>query len=244
MSSNLRVSEIDEQRFGIRTVRVEEVTRDDLDEIDQFCRDNDATLLIARVNVKHLDAVQRMEDDGYRLMDTLTYMKFRYNVTEIPERDPSHQIRPAVEADRDEILAIAAEAFKGYKGHYHMDPRLDDDICDEIYASWAVNSLMDKTFADDVFVVDGEEGLKGFFTVRITAPGKHGELVLSGVAPYAQKQGVYPTMLTHGLEWGRDQGFRFVVASTQLTNVPVLKIFGRLGMEMHRSYYTFHKWFD
>ena len=51
-------------------------------------------------------------------------------------------------------------------------------------------------------------------------------------------------MLTHGLEWCKRQGCRRMIVSTQAANVPVQRVWLRLGYEPYRIEHTFHKWYD
>lgn len=239
----LNLSEIDERRFGVRTVLAHGVTKEDLSQVNHFCLKNNVQLSIARVNTNHLDVVQQMEDDGYRLMDTLVYYAFKYAKKAVPEDTSQHRIRSIQPDDLDEVKTIATESFKGYYGHYHADPHLPDDKCDAVYIDWAGKSVTSEAFANEVLVIVGDNRLNGFATLRKNSDTK-GEGVLFGVAPHAQGQGIYRTMMIHGMIWCQQQGAEQMVVSTQVNNIAVQKVWARLGFEMDRSYYTMHKWFD
>ena len=239
----LNLSEIDEQRFGVRTALAHSITREDLPEVSRFCLENNVQFSIARVKTNHLDVVQAMEADGYRMMDTLVYYAFKYAPKNIPEDKSNHVIRPIEPKDLDEVTAIVTESFKGYYGHYHADPSLADDKCDEVYIDWSRQSVTSKELADEVLVVVGDNRLNGFATLRRNSDIE-GEGVLFGVAPHAQGQGIYKTMMIHGMKWCREQDAERMVVSTQITNIAVQKVWSRLGFEMDHSYYTLHKWFD
>jgi hypothetical protein len=58
-SSNVRLSAIDEERFGIRTARVDDVTLDNLSVIDEFCRAHTVKLLIARCDAVYESCAYR-----------------------------------------------------------------------------------------------------------------------------------------------------------------------------------------
>jgi GNAT superfamily N-acetyltransferase len=237
------LSELDEQRFGIRTATARSITIEYLAELDSFCHDNKVQLSIARIDTNHLDVVQKMEGDGYRLMDTLVYYAFKYAKNAIPEDTSTYVIRPVQSDDLDVITTIATESFKGYYGHYHADPRLPDNKCDEVYIDWAAKSVTSQKIADEVMVVVGDNQLNGFATLRSNSI-EEGEGVLFGVAPHAQGQGIYRTMMISGMKWCQERGAERMVVSTQINNIAVQKVWARLGFEMNHSYYTLHKWFN
>ena len=67
------VSDIDEDRFGIRIAKAFKVTSDNLPAIMDFCRDNSVMMLIARCPTNDFRAIHAMEREDFRLMDTLVY---------------------------------------------------------------------------------------------------------------------------------------------------------------------------
>ena len=79
--------------------------------------------------------------------------------------------------------------------------------------------------------------------MRLNSP-EEGEGVLFGVAPAAQGRGIYRSFMVRGMEWCLAQGTSRMVVSTQITNIAVQKVWTRLGFEPHKSYLTFHRWFD
>jgi GNAT superfamily N-acetyltransferase len=236
------LSPLDEARFGVRTVQARNIEAGNIAELEQFCQDEQVQFVIVRVSANQLDLVQTLEANDYRLMDTIVYYAFKFGKKGIPQDSNSHKIRPQIASDIDEVIAIASESFKGYFGHYHADPRLDKAKCDEVYIDWAANSVKSRQVADEVLIVEGEKGLNGFATLRKNS-AEEGEGVLFGVAPHAQGQGIYQTMMIGGMNWVQAQGASQMVVSTQVTNIAVQKVWSRLGFEMDRAYYTLHKWY-
>lgn len=240
---SITLSALDEQRFGIRTARATNVTAADLTTVASFCREQAVQLLIVRVAVQELAAVQQLEAAGARLMDTLLAYAFKYQRKSLPDRDERYLLRPATSDDRAALRALAAQSFAGYYGHYHVDPRLDNALADAVYEDWAVKSVELDTMADEVLVLDGSDGLLGFATLRMNTP-QEGEGVLYGVAPAAQGQGIYRAMIVEGLHWVQAREATQMIVSTQITNVAVQKVWARVGYEFDHAYYTLHQWFD
>lgn len=236
------LSDIDYARFGVTTLSVKNVTADDFHTLETFCIENDVKLSIVRILSSELAVVQRMEKDGYRLMDTLVYYAFKFDKKSIPELVSNYHLRPVTQDDIEAVSQIAEASFEGYYGHYHADPNLPDDKCDEVYIDWAKKSVTSRDIADEVLVVENDNRLDAFATLRMNNE-REGEGVLFGVAPHAQGQGMYRAMMIEGMRWCKKQGAERMVVSTQITNIAVQKVWARLGFEMDHSYYTLHKWF-
>lgn len=237
------LSAIDEERFGIQTARAMVTTPDDVAQVLGFCRTNRAVLLIARCPAAELRTVQRMEQQGFLLMDTLLYYVRHLAKPPIPEDRNASLIRPLRPGDEEQVREIATQSFKGYYGHYHADPRLDSDKCDEAYVSWAVRSATSREIADEVLVADIDGRLAGFATLRRNND-EEGEGVLYGVAPWAQGRGIYRSLMAQSLEWCQEQNYTHMLYSTQILNNTAQNTCTRLCFEMSHAYYTFHRWFD
>lgn len=238
----LQLSELDQERFGVRTAIARSVTADALDELLAACHDEHVELLIARCPADDLRAAQALELVGAFLADTLVYYAFKFE-RQIPDDIGGTTIR-MVDREREGpvVAAIAADAFAGYVGHYHADPRLDPEACDAAYVSWAERSVLDPSVADDVLVSELEGRVVGFATLRRNS-GEEAEGVLFGVAPEAQGRGIYRSFMVHAMRWAADAGAERIVVSTQLQNVAVQKVWVRVGFEPAYGIYTFHKWF-
>lgn len=239
-------SPLDSERFGVRAARAQ-VLLENLPHVLEFCAAENIDLLIARCATHNLNAVQNIEAHGFLLMDALIYYSFDLSKKAIPEPASEFLVRPAQPEDKDQVRRIASAAFCGYQGHYHADPRLDRRKCDEAYASWAERSAVLKAAADEVLVAElnteDRGSLAGFATLRMNSP-EEGEGPLVAVAPEHQKRGVCRALMIHCLHWCRSQGAGRMVISTQITNIPMQKVWCRVGFEPRASYYTFHKWFD
>ncbi len=240
---NLRLSEFEESRFGVRTARVECVRADDVPLVLEFAAEHGVAMLIARCDAADPGAAQALEDAGARLMDTLIYYE-----RDLERRPPDasladERMRPLKRddpADLEAMAAIARSSFADYYGHYHADSRLDRRSADEAYVDWAVRSGRGE-LADQVIVaeVDGEPA--GFGTFRVDPDGA-GDFVLAAVSPDARQHGLYRAIAAAGMLWTQQRGATRYYSSTQIGNIAVQKVWCRLGMEPARAITTFHLW--
>jgi GNAT superfamily N-acetyltransferase len=238
----IALSSIDQERFGIVTARDGEVTPETFEHDLAFCRSHGVQLLIARCRTEELAVAQALEAAGGRLMDTLVYYVRVIVKGELPASTCKVPIRSVRPGEDEAVRRVAREAFRGYRGHYHADPRLDPSKCDEAYQSWAQRSCLSRDVAGEVLVADDGQ-VAGFATLRLNDPHE-GEGVLFAVAPRAQGAGVYKAFMLEGMRWCRSQGAKRMVVSTQITNLAVQKVWSRLGFEPSQSFYTFHLWLD
>jgi GNAT superfamily N-acetyltransferase len=234
-------SELDSERFGVRIARAQ-VAGDSLPRVLDFCASEKIDLLIARCTTSDLGAVQEMGRNSFLLMDTLVYYGFDLSTKKIPDEPIGCTVRPLRTNDRDQVCLVASQAFKGYTGHYHADPRLDRRKCDEGYISWAERSTTSERAADEVLLAEQDGRVIGFGTLRANS-AREVEGLLFGVAPEYQRRGVCRALMIHSLRWCQSQRAQRMVISTQVTNVSMQKVWCRVGFEPSHSFYTFHKWF-
>ena len=241
-SPSIALSAIDEARFGVRTARANGVTASSVPEILAFCEANGTELLIARCPATEIRTAQVLEQQGFLLMDTLVYYVRDLAARPVPMDTGSVPVRAFRSGEEAGVRAVAREAFRGYAGHYHADPRLDPAKCDEAYLSWAERSCISPGVADAVLVAVSEDTIEGFLTLRLNSPDEV-EGILNGVLPEVQGRGIYRSLLIRGMEWSLGRGARSMLISTQLTNTAAQKVWTRLGFEPNNACYTLHKWF-
>ena len=242
-------------RFGIACARVTDPSAP-LDEINAAAAETGVRMLVVRLPSEDLARVQRLEADGFRLMDTLVY--YGRTLADLPDPVPGpvpgdETIRPGTPQDTEAVGAIAAAAFAGYGGHYHADPRLSDDAADAAYVDWAETCARGSgagggAVATPMLLAETAGGARalGFLSLRLGGAGMEdtADIVLNAVHPEAQGQGIYGRLLDRGLALCRAAGQARVTVSTQLPNLPVQRAWVRRGFRLERSLYTLHKWFD
>lgn len=244
--SPIRLNELETGRFGVACANV--VLRDgalpEIREIEWAAQSAGTKLLTARLDANRLGDVRALEAAGFRLMDTLVYYARPLEALPPAPRTPEGTaIRPGTPDDAESVSAIARQAFRGYMGHYHADPRLDDDTATEAYADWAGHSAKTMPPEGGTSISVTGSRITGFLAFRMNAPSEV-ELTLSGIDGQTQRRGLYAALFWDGLRCSRALGATKAVTSTQLNNYAVQRVWSRFGFVHERSYYTLHKWFD
>jgi hypothetical protein len=245
---NKHLSKLDLDRFGFVTVKAEGLKScEDVDECISFSNNNNAELLIARLDASRLEAAQRIEALGGILCDTLIYYELRCHhaknsVRAIDKDDETFRLREMTARDQGAVIHIARTAFSGYYGHYHSDSRLDRRDCDATYVSWCETTVQNMGEVNQIIVAEDAIGICGFLTMKVH-DDRQLELVLSGVAKRVEGRGVYRRMIRQGIEYAITAGIKRVFTSTQIINLTVQRVWIAQGFFPIKFEYTFHKWF-
>lgn len=251
MSPCIELNRLETDRFGVRVANVID-TSADISAINFAAKANSIQMLSVRVETSNLNRVHQLEADGYQLMDTLVYYEHNgisgqkvYHPTKpLPE---DFEIRLVVPEDADAVADVARAAFAGYLGHYHSDPRLDNDASDAAYVEWAETSIRAVTAARPALLALRGGAVCGFLTLRLNVADtgvSTAEVVLNAVQPDARRGGIYARLVAQAMELCSTLLVERLIVSTQINNYAVQKVWSRLGFEPYRSLYTFHKWFD
>ncbi len=154
-------------------------------------------------------------------------------------------IRDFKPADAPALLEIASEAYRGFRGRFHLDPHLPDDRCDAFYVEWARQCLAG-TMAETILVSEGADGrLLGFLAFKRREPVSSigGIPVFGGGlgACRADTPGAYAGLIRAGTVWAHDR-LGVAECQTQNYNFPTIRIYEAVGAHYVRGEYTLHCW--
>jgi hypothetical protein len=240
---NYSLSKIDQKRFGIVTAKATLNENDDIQGLIEKSIHDQVKFLIIRTPTTALNIVQKLEQEGAFLADTLIYyIKRKLEITEciLPT---GYTMRLANSEDADRLEQLALETFKDYSGHYHSDPNLNNQDCNLVYSSWAASSCIDKNTADSVILIEKNKEITAFATIKINNPDEI-DGILFGVSPEHRNKHLHMSLMKLSQNWGVNNGYQRMITSTQITNTVVQKNWCRSGFEPYQSYYTLHKWFS
>jgi hypothetical protein len=249
-----RVLAWDSTFFRIPMARIEYVLASDRSWATQGVRAmNDALRargikhVSARVDIEDLTTMSALEESGYRLMDALVTYITR------PRKEPPNAVREvgAIRAYRPEdgpqLISIAAEAYRGFRGRFHLDPNIPDERCDAFYEEWAKQSVA-HTMADTVLVSEAADGqLLGFLAFRKRQPVSS----VGGVDVYGgglgacrrDAPGAYAGLIRAGTVWAHERD-GVAECQTQNYNFPTIRIYEAVGAHYVRADYTLHCWLE
>jgi hypothetical protein len=199
----------------------------------------------ARVDVEDVGTVAALEAHGFRLMDAIVTYTTR------PRKEPPRDVREVgvirafTPADGPELIRIAEDAYRGFRGRFHLDPHLPDTRCDALYVEWA-RQCVAHTMADTVLVSEGAHGqLLGFLAFRKREPVSS----VGGTAVYGgglgacrpDTPGAYAGLIRAGTVWAHQRD-GVAECQTQNYNFATIRIYEAVGAHYVRGDYTLHAW--
>jgi hypothetical protein len=189
--------------------------------------------------------VAALESVGFRLMDALvTYFTHPRGPAPTTVREIG-RVRPLEPADVAEVLAITEEAYRGFRGRFHLDPHLPPERSRAFYIEWARQCCLGR-MADRVVVAeDGKGGLHGWASTRRVEPASS----IGGVPLWAgslgacrrDKPGAYAGLI-RALAAENHANGHVTETQTQNHNIATVRIYDAVGARYVRSDYTFHAW--
>jgi hypothetical protein len=200
----------------------------------------------ARADVADIELTMLLEKHGFRLMDALvTYTTRPHKEPPRPVREVG-VIRDFSPEDGAELIRIASEAYRGFRGRFHLDPHIADERADAFYVEWARQSIA-LTMADTILVSEGANGqLLGFLAYRRREPVSS----VGGVAVFGgglgacrtDTPGAYAGLIRAGTVWAHARN-GVAECQTQNYNFPTIRIYEAVGAHYVRAEYTLHAYF-
>lgn len=196
-----------------------------------------ASLVEARLDVEDFQALAHLQGLGFEVIDC--------NVTlELPVagaplgRNPvalSPEIRFATAEDEVGVRALARNSFE--HNRFKRDPRIPNEIADEIKEEWASNFFAG--LRGDWMVVAEEEGeIIGFLQLLRLEGGKL-LIDLIAVASHMQRQGIARLMCRFAFRNCMKRPARILVG-TQLSNRVALRLYESMGFTTSNVVYVLH----
>lgn len=209
------------------------------------CRERGVRHLSVRIDVADASTIQALEEAGFRMMDALAtyiYPLKRPAPEPIKEMGVLRLYKPE---DRDQILDITREAYRGFRGRYHLDPHLPRDRSDALYVEWAMKAC-DGEWADVVLVTENGEGVvHGWASYKQIEPvSTVGETPIRGGGLGAcrrDKPGPYAGLLRAATE-RIHAGGGVTEMQTQLFNFATIRLYESIHTQFVRADYTLHAW--
>ncbi len=199
----------------------------------------------ARADVADVPAIHLLEENGFRLMDALVTYITR------PGKEPPQgvrevgDIRPLRAGDAEPLVEIARDAYRGFRGRFHLDPHLKAARTDELYVEWA-RQAVSGDLSEMVLVSEGHDGrLVGFLAFRRREPVSS----VSGVPVFGgglgacrrDRPGAYAGLIRAGTIWAHEHG-GVAETQTQNYNFPTIRTYEAVGAHYVRAEYTLHAW--
>ena len=201
-------------------------------------------LLIARAPSSAMDVVQAIEGAGGRLCDVLVTLERAIPLGGLVA-DPAAGaliVREGRLSDASQLHQLAVQAFSGFHGHWHADPKLSKSGADELYALWASDLATRPTPGSILLVAQSDDREMAAFLAVAPDPAGTWSVPLTGVHPRHRGRGVLRQLLIEASRRIAEAAPAILHYETQLTNWPALRTVSRLDFVPVASRMTFHLW--
>lgn len=232
----------DAQVFGFPVARTFVESESDMAAAEQFCREQEVPLLVARCQAGAAALVHALTRRGHLLMTTQSRYGCRLAVAVRQQPDERYPVRTATDADREAVGELARDAFAGYPSHYHADPRLDRDRCDDVYVHWVLDALEANRPGESLFVAEREGRLTGFGLFR--AHETECEALLAGARPGSNstRAFVYRAILREGARIALAAGGVRAFTNVNIDHYAVHHMLIKESWTPVGATHTFHWW--
>ncbi|MCE5299344.1 MAG: GNAT family N-acetyltransferase [Spirochaetia bacterium] len=239
------LSVIDSERFGFSVAKVDDFSAGP-EKIIGGLKGLGVRLIIGRQPTSETGMINKLEDLGFRLMDTqVTYRHDIRDWNKNPSVPDGYVVRPYADGDIEAVMHIAGGAFDFYS-HYAADKRLDVAKVRQIYPDWAQRSCLKADANNPVFIAALSGEIAGFITFRTESSGRerYGVCGLGAVAEGHRKIGLYQALISNAMEWGRVKGLAWEQYTCIACNYPANRSYIAAGFKPVYSFATLHYWQD
>lgn len=178
--------------------------------------------------------VAKLEESGFRLVDTNLKLSTKALSLNSVSPDPEFRIRFAEPGDRIGVEEIAVSCFK--YSRFHLDPLVDNQKANELKRRWAGNYFAGLR-GNWMVVAEGPEGgIVGFLQLL----NQRGQLIIDliAVSESARGRAIAPSLIEYASQHCEE--YEEVIVGTQVSNIPSLRMYERLGFRVLESRYMFH----
>lgn len=203
---------------------------------------DDLKCVIARVN--NSDKIV-FEKNDFHLVSTLLTFSLRlksFDLSNSSRKNSKYNIRIFNTSDKENIVNISRNAFS--HDHFHKDKNFPKNLSDKLFACWALNCCNGRS--DCVLVANINGLVIGFITCKLdfVNHSKLGIIDLLAISPEYRQNGIGYRLVSEAICWFARNGAKSVIVGTQAGNLAAVSTYRKIGFELVRKQFTFHKWMD
>jgi len=190
----------------------------------------DVRRVTARVNVLDIPSTLALSGAGFAPLSPLMEL-----ACPVPaSQDMPSQIHEANASDERAVARIAGTSFQ--YDRFHMDPSLSAQQADSIHRAWALHSLSGR--AKVMLVYRERDETLGFCSLLLNNPQETARIDLLAVEAHYAGQGVGSRLIQGALAFlvGKASS---LIAATQTSNIPALRLYLRTGFFPKASFFDF-----
>lgn len=193
---------------------------------------NSGVLVSTRVPVSDTDTTQKLEEAGFKLVDTNVQLE----VSTAAAQEKIHTYCEANPLDEGEVVDLAARSF--HSDRFHLDPEIPNSLACKIKACWAQNFFRGLR-GDFMLIARGKSGVEGFLLL-VKKQRTLATIDLIAVESSCRRTGVAESMIRSIFGYCHEQKIDRIRVGTQMANRAAINLYIKLGFRVIASEYTFH----
>lgn len=224
------LDQFDSSVFQIQVGKVESVLGDDPNDIEKvvqhFFNHMPYDYCLFRVAQQHIRWIQQFEQNGAILLDSTVDLVCDLSKLDLEDELGSRYVTSEIPTElRNQVVDIS-NAF--HHGRFFTDPDFQNGRA--MYREWIENSLK-KHAADEVYVYKKSDKIHGLITVKNGGFGRLDgvRIPLVGKHPDSSEHHVAQVLLRYVMTQAKKRQKKFLLISTQATNIPALRSYIAAG---------------
>jgi ribosomal protein S18 acetylase RimI-like enzyme len=209
--------------------------------VDIFKNDFPASpsLVYIKISTSSVEEIKRVENLGFNLVDTNILLCWKNKIGFVKSSIPHHySTRLSRPTDRDQLGSIAQHNFRFSR--FHLDPKVSKIKADRVKKAW-VQNFFEGDRGDYMIVSCFKDQPVGFTQIVIKSDS---ELIIDLICVDSQHHGVglASAMISFLINKIAPSlpDIKDVLVGTQISNLPSLSLYQKLGFKIISSDYVFH----
>ena len=195
---------------------------------------DDRWFIYTKAPTNGLELINALEDAGFRLIES--NLQLEKSMNPLPEPiDPNH-VRFAVPEDEAAVRSVSEHSF--VYSRFHLDPAISNNLADRVKVAWAANYFAGQR-GNAMVLAEHKGKVAGF--LQLIFQGDVLVIDLIAVEPARRKMGLAHDMIAFAR--CNFPGFRLLRVGTQVSNVPSIRLYEKLGFRIVKSQYVLHRHF-
>ena len=185
-----------------------------------------------KIDTLELKTIALLESWGFHLIDTSVV--FEKAIIKGEHTGISSEIRAAEDVDIQAVEELGRNSF--VYSRFHLDPNIPVEIANEIKSAWVLNFFRGKRGVQ-LFVAERDREIVGFNQL-VCGQDNSVCIDLIAVDKSFAKQGIASDLINYTETVYGDKNRIIVV--TQVSNIPSIRLYQKLGFRICNSKYVFH----
>jgi len=193
---------------------------------------DDRWFIYTRAPTNGLELINALENASFRFVES--NLQLEKSMNPMPEPIDLNRVRFAGPEDEVVVSSVSEHSFT--YSRFHLDPAISNNLADKVKTAWAANYFAGQR-GDAMVVAEDQGKVAGF--LQLLFQGDVLVIDLIAVDPARRKMGLAHDMIAFAR--CNLPGFRLFRVGTQVSNVPSIRLYEKLGFRVVKSQYILHR---